>query len=430
MEGNSRLTFHYEEQPEQENKACPFSVEETDGRPVTAEYQSNQPNKSENTVQPIKLIVKYANLEQETADVLSAPLLARKVDLNSLNVTKALRYAAGDRFSKLFDLALNGRTSLKAGSLFEMPVGQESYSLNCKFVILIALERWNGATGSSVTDLKKGICDLLGKCNSKNVESVAMSAIGTGIALAFPPEVAAKIIGEELKNFVVGNPNTSIKQVQIVTTQLPENQAIFIAFRETLCAIDFGNQIIVCNEQGVPFPRTQLGDFVHKQIGNLSVSVVYDDIVKETTNAIVNSTNFKKWNKGSVAHSIFSVTGEEVIREAQRGHRSGKKVVMTNSANLKCHWILHCDCEGNIETLKHLLNDLFKLCDETGLKSLSLPAIGTGECMLPPKRVAETMIEAICSLARKQNICLLNVRLIAFTPFIYHIFCTELQRLF
>lgn len=430
MEGNSRLTFHYEEQPEQENKACPFSVEETDGRPVTAEYQSNQPNKSENTVQPIKLIVKYANLEQETADVLSAPLLARKVDLNSLNVTKALRYAAGDRFSKLFDLALNGRTSLKAGSLFEMPVGQESYSLNCKFVILIALERWNGATGSSVTDLKKGICDLLGKCNSKNVESVAMSAIGTGIALAFPPEVAAKIIGEELKNFVVGNPNTSIKQVQIVTTQLPENQAIFIAFRETLCAIDFGNQIIVCNEQGVPFPRTQLGDFVHKQIGNLSVSVVYDDIVKETTNAIVNSTNFKKWNKGSVAHSIFSVTGEEVIREAQRGHKSGKKVVMTNSANLKCHWILHCDSEGNIETLKHLLNDLFKLCDETGLKSLSLPAIGTGECMLPPKRVAETMIEAICSLARKQNICLLNVRLIAFTPFIYHIFCTELQRLF
>ncbi|XP_077332074.1 protein mono-ADP-ribosyltransferase PARP9-like isoform X3 [Lithobates pipiens] len=344
MEGNSQFTFRYKEQPEQENKAFPFSVEETDGRPVTAEYQSNQPN-TENTFQPIKLIVKYANLEQET-------------------------------------------------------------------------------------DLKKGIRDLLGKCNSKNVKSVAMSAIGTGIALAFPPEIAAKIIGEELKNFVVGNPNTSIKQIQIVTMQLPENQTIFIAFRETLSAIDFGNQIIVCNEQGVPFPRTQHGDCVQKQIGNLSVSVVYGDIVKETTNAIVNSTNFKKWNEGSVAHSVFSVTGQEVIQEAQRGHKSGKKVVMTNSANLKCHWILHCDCEGNIETLKHLLNDLFKLCDETGLKSLSLPAIGTGECMLPPKRVAETMIEAICSLARKQNICLLNIRLVAFTPFIYHIFCTELQRLF
>ncbi|XP_040178959.1 protein mono-ADP-ribosyltransferase PARP14-like isoform X2 [Rana temporaria] len=412
-----------------ENKAFPFSVEETDGRPVTPECQSNQPN-TENTVPPIKLIVKYANLEQETADVISAPLLAKKVDLNSLNVTKALRYTAGDRFSNIFDSALNGRTSLKAGSLFEIPVVQESHSLKCKIVILIALEQWNRATGSSVTDLKKGICNLLGKCHSKNVNSVAMSAIGTGIALAFPPEVAAKIIGEELKNFVAQNPNTSIKQIQIVTKQLPENQTIFIAFRETLCAIDFGNRIIVCNEQGVPFPRTQLGDQVQKQIGNLSVSAVYEDIVKETTNAIVNSTNFKRWSKGSVAHSIFSVTGQEVIREAQRGHKSGKKVVMTNSANLKCHWILHCNCEGNIETLKHLLDDLFKLCDETGLKSLSLPAIGTGECMLPPKRVAETMIEAICSLARKQNHCLLNVRLVAFTPFIYHIFCTELQRLF
>ncbi|KAM5191356.1 protein mono-ADP-ribosyltransferase PARP14-like isoform 1-T1 [Mantella aurantiaca] len=416
MEGDSVFNLEYRYHPQKMNEAVPFSMEESCGRL--------------NIADPIKLIVKYGNLEQQTADILSAPLYSKKADLDVLNVTKALRMAAGNTFAKLFNFALNGRKSLEAGSLFEMSVTQESYSLMCKFVIFIALDQWNGDTGSSVKDLKKGICDLLGKCNFKNVASLAMSTIGVGFALAFPPEVTAKIIGEEIKSFVERNPNTSIKEIQIVIKQLPENDSLFIVYRETLSAIDFGNGVIVCNEQGVCFPRTQLGVCVQKEVGNLSVLVAYDDIVKETTNAIVNSTNFKQWKDGSVAHSIFSVTGEEVIREAQRGHKSGKKVIMTPSDNLKCNWILHCDCEKDIEILKCLLVDIFKLCNESGLKSLSLPAIGTGECRLSPQCVAKTMIEAIFTLARKPNRSLTRVHLIIFNPYIYHIFCTELQRHF
>ncbi|KAM5191357.1 protein mono-ADP-ribosyltransferase PARP14-like isoform 2-T2 [Mantella aurantiaca] len=368
MEGDSVFNLEYRYHPQKMNEAVPFSMEESCGRL--------------NIADPIKLIVKYGNLEQQTADILSAPLYSKKADLDVLNVTKALRMAAGNTFAKLFNFALNGRKSLEAGSLFEMSVTQESYSLMCKFVIFIALDQWNGDTGSSVKDLKKGICDLLGKCNFKNVASLAMSTIGVGFALAFPPEVTAKIIGEEIKSFVERNPNTSIKEIQIVIKQLPENDSLFIVYRETLSAIDFGNGVIVCNEQG------------------------------------------------AVAHSIFSVTGEEVIREAQRGHKSGKKVIMTPSDNLKCNWILHCDCEKDIEILKCLLVDIFKLCNESGLKSLSLPAIGTGECRLSPQCVAKTMIEAIFTLARKPNRSLTRVHLIIFNPYIYHIFCTELQRHF
>lgn len=288
MEGDSQLHFYYEEQPQKDNKAVPFGVEESSGR--------NQCD-TKQTPQPIKLIVKYGNLEQQTADVLSVPVCAWKADLECLKVTKALQRSAGDKFTNLFNFALNGRTSLPTGSVFEMPVTQESHSLNCKFVIFIALQQWNRAKNSEA-GLKNGICELLVKCNSKNIKSLAMSAISTGYILAFPPHIAATIIGEETKNFVERNPNTSIKEIQIVIKRQPQQETLFIAFRETLSAMDFGNRVIVCDEHGVPFPKTQQGDCFQKQIGNLSVCVVYGDIVKETTSAIVNSTNFKQWKEG------------------------------------------------------------------------------------------------------------------------------------
>lgn len=411
------LNFQYEEYPEKVNEAIPFIGGGTD-----------QPS-TKNTVQPLKVIVKYGNLEEQTDNIIAAPLLAREAKLENLNVTKSLQHAAGDKFSKLFNFALNGRTALPAGSLFEMPLSQETYSLKCELVAFIVLDPWNGSTGSSAKDLKKGIHNLLAKCNTNNSESIAMSAISTGTVLAFPPTEAATIIGEEIKSFVERNPNTSIKKIQIVIQQHQENEPIFIAFSETLSEIDFGNQVIVCNEQGAPFPRTQWGDSIHKQVGKLLVCVVYGDILQESTDAIVNSTNFTVWKEGSVANAIFSATGQEVIQEAQRGHKSGKKVVMTGSANLKCNWILHCDCQKNVKTLKGLVKDIFKLCDNTGLRSISIPAIGTGECSLSPKCVAETIIKVISKISQKTENRELNVRLITCTPYIYHVFCAELQKL-
>ncbi|XP_068090028.1 protein mono-ADP-ribosyltransferase PARP14-like [Hyperolius riggenbachi] len=420
----NQFTIQYEENPQKMNKAQPFwepniNVDGTERESHCVDSKNSRP--------PIKITVKHGNLEDQKVDILVYPLCAGNPNLNVLNVTKDLQAAAGEKFSNLFNLALNGRPNLKAGSLFEMPVAKGSHSLDSLLVIFLSLLKWDGCKGSALPVLRKGISDLLQKCSSKNMESIAFPALGTGIFFAFPPKEAATIIGEEIKCFVERNPDTSIKEIHIVVKQLTEHETIFIAYRETLAGMDLGQRILVCNENGECFPKMKIGDNIEKKFRTLSVSVVFGDIVEESTNAVVNSTNFVGWKKGTVANAIFSKVDEEIVQEAKRGYKAGKKVVITSPGDLKSNWIFHCNCEKSVDTIKNLLASIFDICHKTGLKSVSIPAIGTGECRLCPTSVAKTMMKAISCLAEENKDCPSTIRLIANTPYIYHIFCTELQ---
>ncbi|XP_075061251.1 protein mono-ADP-ribosyltransferase PARP14-like [Mixophyes fleayi] len=439
---NNCWGFQLSEEPEQFNDAIPFSTEESGedyaGASLpnqTLDFQQCILERSHSTTRPrLQLILSYGNLEQQEADVIAAPLLATRPYLNVLNVTKDLQSAAGEKFSKLFDAAINGRKGLPPGSNLELPIAGGSYLLKYKSVNFVVCNPWDGFNGSSVKNLKDGIYHFLERCNSQKVESVLMSAIGTGAALKFPNEVVATIIGEEIKNFVIRHSNTTVKKIKLVIKKLPESDIIFIVFRETLLAMDLGEQIILQNEGGACFRKIRIGEYMTKNAGRLYVSVVYDDIVKETTNAIVNSTNFKKWSNDSVAHAIFSAAGAAVVKEAQesrykRGSNYSNGVLMTKAGHLKCGWILHCDCEGKLDNIKELVESILERCDDVGLKSVAIPAIGTGESRLCPKSVANHIMKAICSVARNSSLRdISTVRLITHSPCVYHIFCSELNK--
>ncbi|XP_056429358.1 protein mono-ADP-ribosyltransferase PARP14-like isoform X6 [Hyla sarda] len=391
-------TVKFSENPESMDKALPFSVEETSGANDEV-HGMTLPEDNLDTQQaileslslractsspPLRIIVKYGNLEHQKADVLGFPLLASKPDLDVFNITKDLKSTAENTFSNLFSTVLKSKKALQPGSCVELPTAEANYSLNCKYVIFINCSSWSNACDSPEKVLRDGIRTFLNKSNSmKGVKSVAVSAIGTGVALNFPNELAATIMGKEIKSFIDRHPDRNIKEIHIVIKQLQKYENVYIAYREILLAMDLGPRIKLCNKDG------------------------------------------------AVAKMIFTSAGADIIKSAQEGHDSGKKLVMTRAGHLNCDWILHCNCNGKLSNISDLVSEILSKCEHVGLKSVAIPAIGTGECRLRCEDVARCMMKGILPAAEKTNLkCLSCVRLITYSPYIYHVFCAELQKYF
>ncbi|XP_040273622.1 uncharacterized protein LOC120989528 isoform X5 [Bufo bufo] len=203
------------------------------------------------------------------------------------------------------------------------------------------------------------------------------------------------------------------------------------AYRELLLAMDLGQRIKLCNEHRGDFNSIALGDHTKKTAGCLKVSVVYGDIGEETTSAIVNSTNFTTWGEHSVANRIFTAAGNDILKNAQEGHNTGKKLVVTTAGELLCGYILHCDCGGSLNKICELVTEILNTCEHLGLESVAIPAIGTGECKFRPEHVAKCIMEGILPVTQKPGLkCLSCVRLVVYSPYIYHTFCAELNKHF
>ncbi|XP_066430508.1 protein mono-ADP-ribosyltransferase PARP14-like isoform X2 [Eleutherodactylus coqui] len=423
------------------DKAIPYGVEETGGvdrasgttlPQQTWEQQPTLESLTLNADPRLQIIVKYGNLEQEKVDVLVYPLQATKPNLGELNVNKELMSKAGEKFCNLFSTVLTSKGALKPGDCISLPIAEGSYSLQCTCVKFITCSTWSPCNSTAEKDLRDGIRMFLHQCNSvAAVKSVAVSALGTGAALNFPNELAATIMGEEIKSFVERHPHRNLKEVRIVIKQLQRNETAYIAYREKLLAMNLGQQIKLCKENGGSFTRTVLGQHTQKKAGRLTVSVVYGDIGEESTDAIVNSTNFATWGPHSVAARIFTAVGPDILKTTREAHSTGCKLVLTTAVPLPCKWILHCNCGGKLNNIPDLVSEILAKCEHVGLQSVAIPAIGAGECKFRPEDVACHMMKSISHFTEKTNLkCLSCVRLITYSPYIYHTFCAEQRKHF
>ncbi|KAE8632178.1 hypothetical protein XENTR_v10001462 [Xenopus tropicalis] len=375
----------------------------------------------------VQLALSFGNLEDQKANVICVPLLATNPELTSLNVTKSLENKAGSKLSKLFTALLNGRTRLLPGSLLEMPLSKDTHVLDCDTVIFIVCTPWDGPDGSSTKVLREAISAFLQKCSKQKFNLVTMAAIGVGKTLHFPNQTAARIFGEGFKAFMESEPNTSLKKINLVFQK--KSDILFHAYKDTLLHMDLGDRVVVCDENGGAFHKRPFGEHIDVTVGNLFVSVVYGNIAEEKTDIILNLTNFREWKAGSVAHAIFTGAGPEIIEKVQQ--ESKQTFVTTVSGNLKSKYIFHTNCQNNFAKIKDIARNTLLKCEEMGLHSVAMPAIGTGECMLDVQQVAKSMADSISSVARNSKLySLFCVRLVMLEPYVYSIFSTEFQQRF
>uniref|UniRef100_A0A3Q1G734 Poly [ADP-ribose] polymerase n=1 Tax=Acanthochromis polyacanthus TaxID=80966 RepID=A0A3Q1G734_9TELE len=98
--------------------------------------------------------------------------------------------------------------------------------------------------------------------------------------------------------------------------------------------------------------------------GGVKLQVVFGDITNETTDAVVNTTDFINFQTGD--------------------SNSRRDVLKTQPGSFPCKAILHVGGEKNAAIVEQLVCSIIQRCESSGYKSVAIPAICAGTTVNPP----------------------------------------------
>jgi O-acetyl-ADP-ribose deacetylase (regulator of RNase III) len=136
-----------------------------------------------------------------------------------------------------------------------------------------------------------------------------------------------------------------------------------------------------------------------RTIGTARLRIVKGDITALACDAIVNAANDRLWMGGGVAGAIKRRGGDEIEREAvRRGPVPIGQAVATGAGRLPARYVIHAvtmgqDLETSEQSIRAATQSALRLADQLGLRSVALPALGTGVGGFPIDQAAQAMLE-------------------------------------
>lgn len=143
------------------------------------------------------------------------------------------------------------------------------------------------------------------------------------------------------------------------------------------------------------------------EINKTTLELVEGDITELGTDAIVNAANEHLAHGGGVAAVIARAGGPAIQKESNEWVREHGRVptgsaAITSGGDLKADYVIHAvgPVYGSTskpkvaELLGSTVKSALKIADEYDLKSVALPAIGTGIYGYPMDEAAEVMLRA------------------------------------
>jgi O-acetyl-ADP-ribose deacetylase len=130
-----------------------------------------------------------------------------------------------------------------------------------------------------------------------------------------------------------------------------------------------------------------------------TIRVVSGDITERNLDVIVNPANSYLKHGGGVAAAIVRKGGQVIQEESDKiGYVPVGTAVTTSSGKLPCKAVIHTVGprmgEGNEdEKLRKAIKSVLALAQETGFKSISIPAISTGIFGFPKHKCAKILLE-------------------------------------
>lgn len=130
------------------------------------------------------------------------------------------------------------------------------------------------------------------------------------------------------------------------------------------------------------------------------------DIIKETTDAIVNAANSSLLGGGGVDGAIHRAGGPSILEECRRivgkiGSLAAGKAVITTGGRLPARYVVRTvgpvyrggkQREG--DTLASCYRESIRVADDHGIRSLAFPSISTGAYGYPVQEAAAVAIKA------------------------------------
>lgn len=133
------------------------------------------------------------------------------------------------------------------------------------------------------------------------------------------------------------------------------------------------------------------------------IEVIKGDITQCTTDAIVNAANNEFWMGSGVAGAIKARGGDSIEKEAvSKGPVMPGEAVYTGAGRLRFKYIIHAAVMGqDLRTTDRLIRQStvasLRIADKLKLKSVALPAFGTGVGRFPVKACANIMVRTVRS---------------------------------
>ena len=250
---------------------------------------------------------------------------------------------------------------------------------------------------SDKAHLQRCLEEGLRLADTNGIKSISVPAIGTG-GYGLPAAESARIIFQALNN--MGGNFTNISKVRIVVFQAQ--------------MVNVFQQQQHQKSSSSPLTAVAAPSMFSSPI---KVDVVTGDLTKESSEAIVNviGTDLNMNNFGQLSRVIAQRCGPQVQQELNRkGTQTPGSAVMTNGGTLIAKHIIHIvTATADKDDLQKCLEEGLRLADANGIKSISVPAIGTGGFGLSASESAQLIFQALNNMGENFE-SISTVRIVVF----------------
>ena len=299
--------------------------------------------------------------------------------------------------------------------------------------------------------LEKTIQNCLKACDQRGATSIAFPALGAG-ALGYPSKVVARVMISTVQNYFQTNktPIKSVKFVIFIDDTYQEFQR-FLSSQNTAPASKNMPVSASSNVHGTTSPyqpapssfmppsssTSQPSSEVFKT-SNITLEIVCGDITDDDSDAIVNTTQSDlNLATGAVSKAILQKAGPAMQQSCslyaqQHGQLDEGKVCVTQATGrLRCKEVFHIVAPNSkkANALSHTIMTCLKQAEGNKLKSIAIPAIGTGALSYKYSVAAQEICEAIIEFGITQPTHLQHVRIVIFLKDMHQVFVQKFKEI-
>nr|XP_046236902.1 protein mono-ADP-ribosyltransferase PARP14-like [Scatophagus argus] len=352
-------------------------------RPYTTRGHCNTVGNS--AVNNKNLEIKLGSLVNEQVNVLVVPMLNRR--LSSTKIGKCLLEKAGNALQSKFN-AMAESCTLNPGDVLQVDTPP---TLGSSKLFFIECLPWDGVRGQSVQALSSGLKRCLDLCVQQHLPSVAFPIIGPGIVLKYPLTEAIQVLTENIQEFGRSASCGCLSTIHIVIKpDCPDTQKCYHdVYRHLSSNMSQGGQAIFRSL------TSDLDDITMTVGSGVKVQLVFGDITNETTDVVVNTTNFKNFGYDGVCKDILTIAGPEVEAELKAVKANHGDIFLTQPGSLPCEAIFHVCGQRNVGVIEQLVCRIIEQCETFGFRSVAIPAICAGTAGLDAGVVAGAILRGV-----------------------------------
>ncbi|XP_026209254.1 uncharacterized protein LOC113157845 isoform X2 [Anabas testudineus] len=355
------------------------------------------------SVNKTNLVIKVGSLVDEQVNVLVAPMVNRK--LTSTKIGKSLLQRAGNTMQRHFDLMAGNGTHC-AGDVMQVDAPP---SVGCSKILFIECLPWDGNKGKSVQALGNGLKKCLDLCVQQGWSSVAFPVIGPGIILKYPLREAVQVLTDKIHQFGLSASSGSLSTIHVVIKpDYPDSEECYHdIYRHLSLNMNQGGRAIFRSL------TSDLDEITIRLEGDVKLQLVFGDITNETTEAIVNTTDFNDFETDGVCKGILTVAGPHIKAELRKAKTNRGDVFKTQPGSFPCKAILHVCGEKDAGVIEQLVCRIIQQCESCQYNSVAIPAICAGAGGLDAGVVAQAILQGVNSTKSSSKLQhLTNIRIV------------------